>query len=202
MKIRFFLIFLFVLGITSCKNDSICLVGDHFVLSLIEKGDTAFLFNKLTSQKLFYLLDKDATALSSNKTISSSIKNSNKIVMSVGLFDIIPCFDFSSKSILVNKDLLKNKLELFDYYIYHSFSLINEINKNNQVYIFQQINPLVDSFSNLEVFTDALDSLNTILFTYSKENNFEFVTLDNYSFYLNDDFSFSSSYSKFINDKL
>ena len=60
---------IFTLFLIGCSNKTELLVGDNYILQSLE-GNKDFIFNQMTSKELYYLLDKDAINLQSNKPIS------------------------------------------------------------------------------------------------------------------------------------
>lgn len=203
-KINLLIVFFLMFGFIGCKNESILLIGDHYILSLLEeKGDTSFVFNKLTSQKLYYLLDKDASSVITNKKIIQSIKNSNKIILSLGIYDIVSLFDFQNEKITININQKNKKIELLDYYIYHSFSLIKDIiNKKAEVYVLSQFNPLVNSNINIKDFEKVIEEVNLVLSNYSRTFDYSFVELVNTKEYLENSFILKEEYKNIIYDQV
>lgn len=203
-KINLLIVFFLMFGFIGCKNESILLIGDHYILSLLEeKGDTSFVFNKLTSQKLYYLLDKDASSVITNKKIIPSIKNSNKIILSLGIYDIVSLFDFQNEKNTININQKNKKIELLDYYIYHSFSLIKDnINKKTNVYVLSQFNPLVNSNINIKDFENVIEEVNVVLSNYSRTFDYSFVELVNTKEYLENSFILKEEYKNNIYDKV
>lgn len=205
MNSRILLIVMILLSLVGCKNDRTIFLGDAYLLNnLIDcNSNSDFVFSKMTSQNFYYYLDKDALSLESNKRVSSLIKRANKIVLSFGIYDLIPLFDFSKKEITYNKDQIENKLELMDYYIYSSFQILNElVDTRDKVYILKQYNPLVYNFDNLYEFEGYIDRVNDILFEYSSKNEFSFIEIDTYDQYLLDDFILDVSINEEIRKKI
>ena len=202
MKTKIILIIVLLLSLSSCNTNKMLVIGDNYVLSLIDNCSSSFMFNKLTSQKLYYLLDKNASSLIDSSNINDELKKSKKVILSIGIFDIFPCFDFSNEEITINNNQINNKLELLDYYIYHSFSLIDErISKKTTVYVLEQINPLINDFTNINVFEEYIYKVNTILLSYCNDYGFIFVNLDECESYLIDDFVLTTNYKDILNDK-
>ncbi len=205
MNSRILLIVMILLSLVGCKNDRTILLGDAYLLNnLIDcNSNSDFVFSKMTSQNFYYYLDKDALSLESNKRVSSLIKRANKIVLSFGIYDLIPLFDFSKKEITYNKDQIENKLELMDYYIYSSFQILNDlIDTRDKVYILKQYNPLVYNFDNLYEFEGYIVRVNDILFEYASKNEFSFIEIDTYDQYLLDDFILDVSINEEIRKKI
>ena len=205
MNSRIFLIVMILLSLVGCKNDRTIFLGDAYLLNnLIDcNSNSDFVFSKMTSQNFYYYLDKDALSLESNKRVSSLIKRANKIVLSFGIYDLIPLFDFSKKEITYNKDQIENKLELMDYYVYSSFQILNElVDTRDKVYILKQYNPLVYNFDNLYEFEGYIVRVNDILFEYASKNEFSFIEIDTYDQYLLDDFILDVSINEEIRKKI
>ena len=132
MKTKLLLILMLLISFLGCsKKNELVLIGDSFVLSNLDEGESSFVINKMTSQNLYYFLDKNAVSTTYDIDIESLLKNSNKIIFSFGIYDILPYFDFSKDNNSYNKTLLDNKIELFDYYSFRIFELLNEYNKVN-----------------------------------------------------------------------
>lgn len=204
MKIKLFLIFFLLLSFIGCKSHSITLIGDSFLLNNIEKSYTnsEFLFSKTTSKNIYYCLDKNAVSIENKYKINELIKKSSKLVISYGIFDILPLFDFSNKQISFEEEQVKEKMEIIDYYIYQSFQIVNELIDSKKVYIIKQYNPLTNDFSNINELEKCLNQLNDILLEYSRLYNFNFIEIDGYKDLLLDDFILDSSIGDEINKKM
>jgi hypothetical protein len=188
---------------SSCKNTiQVSLLGDSFIFSqsCINRFNSSFVFNRTTSKKIYYLLDKKAVSIDENCSIISLIKKSKKILVSYGVYDVINMFDFSD-SRNININVIENKLELFDYYSCHIFEILEE-EALGEIYIIEQINPFINENKDNEQFNDCLNIVNQILKEYSSVCNFNFIELNNYKEYLVDDFVLSESYLNTIYDKL
>ena len=75
MKIKtIFLISLFLIGTISCTNKKNISLGDYYILGDLTDNN-GFLFNKMTSEKLFKLLDNDARNLSNKDSAIYLAKN-------------------------------------------------------------------------------------------------------------------------------
>lgn len=194
-KLFFCLIFFFV----SCTNN--LYIGDSYVLKeLIKETSTSFIFNKMTSRDLYYLLDKNGKNIDENKYVIDCIKESKDLFLSIGIFDIIHCFDFSTSPSRYDTEILKKKLEMVDYYLENSFELIKEKKKDNRVYIIEQFNPLIN---NRDLgFNNYITRLNEILVEKSNQYNFFYLSSKGVEKYLLDDFVLQEGYQNFYLDQI
>ena len=202
MKIKLLLVLTFLFSCLGCSREKeLVLIGDSFVLSNLDGGESSFVINKMTSQNLYYFLDKNAVSMTNDIDINSLIKKSNKIIFSFGIYDIIPYFDFTKDVDSYNKTLLDNKIELFDYYSYRIFEFLNEHNKTNKFYFVKQVDPLIGNSNKKEV-NYYLEKVNNILYKYSLNYSMNFIDIGNVSSYLIDDFVFDKQIKNIIYDLL
>lgn len=204
MKSRFFVLFLFLSSFTGCYSPKLALIGDAYILKVLgeENSSSDFVFSKTSSQNIYYCLDKNAISLSNNKSINSIIKKSNTLVLSFGIYDIIPYFDFSRTQIVYQETQIERKLEIMDYYIYQSFELINDLIESKNVYVLKQYNPLIGNFDNKESFDRYIDEVNNLLIKHSNTFNYSFIQVENFNDYLIDDFVINQSIKKEIEMKI
>lgn len=205
MKSRIILIFLFVISLTGCKNNRVALIGDAYILNNLidEKNDSNFVVSKMTSKNFYYYLDNDAISLENKKNISSVLKKRSKVILSFGIYDLIPLFDFSNKEIIYQKEQVENKIELIDYYVYSSFQLLDDIlDSKTKVYVIKQYNPLMYNFDNIQDFISYIEKVNDILLSNSSKHSFSFVEIENYEKYLLDDFILDYSINGEINKNM
>lgn len=182
----------------SCSNKKTLLIGENYVLNHLENDDNAFLFNKITFQKLDSLLENNAISLSSKKSIVDSIKKANNIILSCGIYDVILLFDFSSSKLKYNEERIDQKLELIDYYIYNSFQIIDENINGKEVFVLEQVNPLITNFINIEKFEETIQKVNALLSSYSYDFGFNFIDLENEKIYVSEDFNLSETSKEYL----
>lgn len=188
----------------SCSSDYNIFLGDYFVFN----GETnkienhEFLLNKCTYEKLYQILDKDACSFESKKSIISLMKKSNKIIVSCGINDLLPLFVFNNEVIEYSESKIIKRLELLDYYVYQTFSLIEEYSKNNEVYVLKQFNPLVSEFTNINILEKYIYETNQIIKEKVELFDFNFVELESIEKYLLDDFILSSEGALLIRNSI
>lgn len=191
--IKILICFLLFFGYSCSSSNNICL-GDYFIFngeSNINENHN-FLFNKCTYEKLYQILDKDACSIESKKPISSLMRKSDKIIVSCGINDLLPLFVFNDEVIEYSESKINKRLELLDYYVYQTFSLIEEYSKNSEVFIFKQFNPLVSGFTNIDILEKYIYETNQIIEEKAGLFGFKFVELVSIEEYLLDDFVLSS----------
>ena len=186
---------IFMLFLIGCSNKTELLVGDNYILQSLE-GNKDFIFNQMTSKELYYLLDKDAINLQSNKPISKYVKKTNELILSLGVYDICSSFTFDGKKVSFNEEQLDRQIELFDYYIEQAFSLI----ENSNVYVLEQFNPFIDN--EYIVFDSYINKINDILSSKADNYSFYYVELPEIRKYLVDDFVLLSESASYINSRI
>ena len=186
---------IFTLFLIGCSNKTELLVGDNYILQSLE-GNKDFIFNQMTSKELYYLLDKDAINLQSNKPISKYVKKTNGLILSLGVYDICSSFTFDGKKVSFNEEQLDRQIELFDYYIEQAFSLI----ENSNVYVLEQFNPFIDN--EYIVFDSYINKINDILSSKADNYSFYYVELPEIRKYLVDDFVLLSESASYINSRI
>ena len=200
MKLKLLFIFALLYSIVGCRNNYVALIGHDYILNCFIDGNTNsdFLTSKMYTRNLYYYLDKNASSISANTNINEVIRKSDKVILSFGIYDLVPLFDFSKNEIKYNEELISQKLELIDYYVYNSFSIINELINSKRVFVIKQYNPLISEFINKNSFEDYIKQLNDILIYYCNVYEFNFLELNDFNSYLIDDFVLKESIKKII----
>lgn len=196
--LKFALLLILLLSNFGCASKKTLLIGDYYVLSKID-GNINYTFNKMTTQKLYYMLENNAADLNNKEKINKSIRKSKDIILSFGIYDLIVMFDFSQSDVQLSESKIEQKFQLMDYYLYNSFSLIKESKKTNSVYVLQQINPLIRKCEELDIY---ISRLNHMLLDFSNKFEFIFVQLSELSSYLIDDFLLSENSACYINQSI
>ena len=90
---KIILIILLSFSLLSCKTSSITsFIGNEFISKeIISLCNTDFLFKKIESKSLLKIIEENMENNDSNTKISKIISNSNRIILSIGLFDLLKC---------------------------------------------------------------------------------------------------------------
>ena len=181
---KILLVVLFLLSISSCvKNEKILFMGDFssFTISYISDQkiiDPSFTYEKMNSNDLYKIVNKDASYVQGDSVykVSSKVKTSSIVVLSIGIYDFIPCLNISIENNLfeVDNEQVEKKKEIFEYNLEHILEEIHLINSKIKIFL---ISPI--SFFDFEIPEQKLFSsfLFDLYLTTINIDEFEYVEI-------------------------
>ncbi len=179
---KIILIILLSFSLLSCKTSSITsFIGNEFISKeIISLCNTDFLFKKIESKSLLKIIEEDMENNDSNTKISKIISNSNRIILSIGLFDLLKC-------VYLEEDKLKFEfklsiLELFELNLFNIVEQIYEYNPKVKLTLVSLYNPYINSYDNFYLSLNiGVEKFNQIIKSFALENNISYYDIYKYS---------------------
>lgn len=184
--IKFLLLISFLLiGCSSPKVTSFIGAINNDVFSLFDDVDYTFSFNKMESKELLKILDEDYYSHNKDINVSKLIKNSNKVFLSCGLYDL-----YKNVSLIDGNLTLKNDTTLVEVYEMNLVEIINTIfqyNDNLELYLFSLYNPYYDKESSFyNSITSLVETFNKTISDVCEQNNLTYIDVSFLAEYLID----------------
>ena len=206
MKRKLLMLIVFLFSFSSCSSKKINLLLGYPLDVPCSLLFTSFSYENMNISSLYELICKDGELLNTKKKISSYIKNSNKIILNIGLYDILSFVKIIDGKVSYSSSLIQKKIELYSYYFYKTIDLIYEINKKVDLLVLGIYNPLVieESAKINEIISLINNDEQEILSSYP----FKYYVNESLSSYLESSFSLNeegkkiyiSSIDSFINE--
>ena len=206
MKRKLLMLIVFLFSFSSCSSKKINLLLGYPLDVPCSLLFTSFSYENMNISSLYELICKDGELLNTKKKISSYIKNSNKIILNIGLYDILSFVKIIDGKVSYSSSLIQKKIELYSYYFYKTIDLIYEINKKVDLLVLGIYNPLVieESAKMNEIISLINNDEQEILSSYP----FKYYVNESLSSYLESSFSLNgegkkiyiSSIDSFINE--
>lgn len=179
---KIILIILLSFSLLSCKTSSITsFIGNEFISKeIISLCNTDFLFKKIESKSLLKIIEENMENNDSNTKISKIISNSNRIILSIGLFDLLKC-------VYLEEDKLKFEfklsiLELFELNLFNIVEQIYEYNPEAKLTLVSLYNPYINSHDNFYLSLNiGVEKFNQIIKSFALENNISYYDIYKYS---------------------
>lgn len=156
-KLISYLLIVFCLLLNSCSNkNNVSIFGDlssSLVVSIDYKYiNYCFSYDRMTSNDLYKIVNKNAKSNDGKKEyiLSEVVKKSQKIIISVGLYDFFPLINFENfgESYKENDTQIERQKEILIYNLTHTLEEIHLINKKVKIYL---LSPYFFSINNNEV---------------------------------------------------
>ena len=206
MKRKLLMLIVFLFSFSSCSSKKINLLLGYPLDVPCSLLFTSFSYENMNIASLYELICKDGELLNTKKKISSYIKNSHKIILNIGLYDILSFVKIIDGKVSYSSSLIQKKIELYSYYFYKTIDLIYEINKKVDLLVLGIYNPLVieESAKINEIISSINNDEQEILSSYP----FKYYVNESLSSYLESSFSLNeegkkiyiSSIDSFINE--
>ena len=206
MKRKLLMLIVFLFSFSSCSSKKINLLLGYPLDVPCSLLFTSFSYENMNISSLYELICKDGELLNTKKKISSYIKNSQKIILNIGLYDILSFVKIIDGKVSYSSSLIQKKIELYSYYFYKTIDLIYEINKKVDLLVLGIYNPLVieESAKMNEIISLINNDEQEILSSYP----FKYYVNESLSSYLESSFSLNeegkkiyiSSIDSFINE--
>ena len=200
------MLIVFLFSFSSCSSKKINLLLGYPLDVPCSLLFTSFSYENMNISSLYELICKDGELLNTKKKISSYIKNSQKIILNIGLYDILSFVKIIDGKVSYSSSLIQKKIELYSYYFYKTIDLIYEINKKVDLLVLGIYNPLVieENAKMNEIISLINNDEQEILSSYP----FKYYVNESLSSYLESSFSLNeegkkiyiSSIDSFINE--
>ena len=160
------------LSLFSCSNNKkIIFLGEKFlsfnddILELLNQElemivDSQFSSSSFTMKNLYSNLEKDALNIVTSKSLISTLKHADEVLLNVGNYELLRFIDIDSNQFIYNEEIIKTNLEMFDYYLHNALDLM--INYVDDIYVIPLFNCLV-----LEEQNEFL--LNELIYRYNEK---------------------------------
>lgn len=167
------------LFLCSCsRRESVDFIGNsigNFDLSET-KCNRDFALSKVDSKTLLHLIESDGYAYDSQKKVGKTIKNSRKIFLSVGMYDLLKNVGLESGNLVFNYH--SSTLELFEMNLVHIIDAIRSYNESVSVFVLSLYHPYEKSSRNFyDNFTLGLDLFNRCIEEVCEENRCRYVDI-------------------------
>lgn len=146
---KIFLVLAMVLCLTSCSDNKIVAVIGDFNKSIIncikkqKEIDSTLTYEKMNSNDLYKIINQDASYIqnSSGFRISEKVKTFDVVILSIGIYDFIPCLKIDEKSNLfeINEEEVKKQKEIFEYNLEHILEELHLMNSKIKIYLISPV---------------------------------------------------------------
>ena len=179
---KIILIIFFSISLLSCSyNKMTSFIGNEFISNeILSSYNTDFSFKKIESKSLLKIIEEDMTNQSNNVSIRNIIAKSNKIILSIGLFDLLKCVYLEEDKLKFNFKL--SILELFELNLFNIVEQIYEYNPNVKLTLVSLYNPYLNSRDNFYLsFNIGVEKFNQVIKSFSLDNNISYYDINRYS---------------------
>ncbi|MGN1295386.1 MAG: hypothetical protein ACI4U5_03165 [Bacilli bacterium] len=206
MKRKILILVAMLFSFSSCSSKKINMLLGYPLDVNCSSLFTSFSYEKMNIASLYELICKDGELLNTKKKISSYIKNSQKIVLNIGLYDVLSFVKIIDGKVDYLSSTLEEKMELYSYYFFKTIDLIYEINKKVDLLVLGIYNPLLieESAKLDEIISSINNDEQEILSSYPFKYyvNYKLSSYLDSSFTLNEEGKkiYISSIDSFINE--
>lgn len=179
---KIILIIFFSISLLSCSYNKITsFIGNEFISNeILSSYNTDFSFKKIESKSLLKIIDEDMINQSSNVSIRNVIAKSNKIILSIGLFDLLKCVYLEEDKLKFNFKL--SILELFELNLFNIVEQIYEYNPKVKLTLVSLYNPYLNSRDSFYLsFNIGVEKFNQVIKSFSLDNNISYYDINKYS---------------------
>ena len=181
MKKIILIIFFSILLLSCSYNKITSFIGNEFISNeILSSFNTDFYFKKLESKSLLKIIDEDMTNQNSKLSIRNIIAKSNKIILSIGLFDLLKCVYLEEDKLKFNFKL--SILELFELNLFNIVEQIYEYNPKVKLTLVSLYNPYLNSRDSFYLsFNIGVEKFNQVIKSFSLDNNISYYDINRYS---------------------
>ena len=179
---KIIIIIFFSISLLSCSYNKITsFIGNEFISNeILSSYNTDFYFKKLESKSLLKIIDEDMTNQNSKLSIRNIIAKSNKIILSIGLFDLLKCVYLEEDKLKFNFKL--SILELFELNLFNIVEQIYEYNPKVKLTLVSLYNPYLNSRDSFYLsFNIGVEKFNQVIKSFSLDNNISYYDINRYS---------------------
>ncbi|MCH5171424.1 MAG: hypothetical protein J1F31_01125 [Erysipelotrichales bacterium] len=193
MKAR--LIFCFLLApllitsLSSCNHNSYLVTlgnfSDELVLKISEglnrKCISYFARPKMQSGEVFKIVDSNASYYLDGKQYPffSIAEKADFFIINVGMQDFLPSMtiDVNNNILDYDYDLIEKQLEIFQYHIYHTIEVINDINSKAEIVLLSAYNDYLFEKPEQILFNSIVKQVNNELMEMTELKNVKYLSL-------------------------
>lgn len=181
MKKIILTIFFSILLLSCSYNKITSFIGNEFISNeILSSYNTDFSFKKIESKSLLKIIDEDMINQSNNVSIRNIIAKSNKIILSIGLFDLLKCVYLEEDKLKFNFKL--SILELFELNLFNIVEQIYEYNPKVKLTLVSLYNPYLNSRDSFYLsFNIGVEKFNQVIKSFSLDNNISYYDINRYS---------------------
>ena len=110
MKRKLLMLIVFLFSFSSCSSKKINLLLGYPLDVPCSLLFTSFSYENMNIASLYELICKDGELLNTKKKISSYIKNSHKIILNIGLYDILSFVKIIDGKVSYSSSLIQKKI--------------------------------------------------------------------------------------------
>ena len=186
------------LSLFSCSNNKkIIFLGEKFlsfnddILELLNQElemivDSQFSSSSFTMKNLYSNLEKDALNIVTSKSLISTLKHADEVLLNVGNYELLRFIDIDSNQFIYNEEIIKTNLEMFDYYLHNALDLMT--NYVDDIYVIPLFNCLVLEEQNEFLLNELIYRYNEKILQNCDEFNVKYIEINNLSKFLYKDY--------------
>lgn len=179
---KIIIIIFFSISLLSCSYNKITsFIGNEFISNeMLSAYNTDFYFKKIESKSLLKIIEEDMTNQSSKLSIRNIIRKSDRIILSIGLFDLLKCVYLEEDKLKFNFKL--SILELFELNLFNIVEQIYEYNPKVKLTLVSLYNPYINSRDSFYLsFNIGVEKFNQVIKSFSLDNNISYYDINRYS---------------------
>ena len=188
---------LLLIGCSASNTTSFIGVVNNENFASFDDVDYTFSFSKLESKELLKIINENYYSHNRNVNVSKLIKNTDKLLLSCGLYDL-----FKNVSLIDGNLSLKNDTSLIEVFELNLFEIVNslfEYNSKISIYLFSLYNPYYEKESTFYNAVDSLvDAFNSVIQNVCLQNELKYVDISFLDDYLISFNSFSNQGEKLL----
>lgn len=186
------------LSLFSCSNNKkIIFLGEKFlsfnddILELLNQElemivDSQFSSSSFTMKNLYSNLEKDALNIVTSKSLISTLKHADEVLLNVGNYELLRFIDIDSNQFIYNEEIIKTNLEMFDYYLHNALDLMT--NYVDDIYVIPLFNCLVLEEQNEFLLNELIYRYNEKILQNCDEFNVKYIEINNLSKFVYKDY--------------
>lgn len=176
------------LSLFSCSNNKkIIFLGEKFlsfnddILELLNQElemivDSQFSSSSFTMKNLYSNLEKDALNIVTSKSLISTLKHADEVLLNVGNYELLRFIDIESNHFIYNEEIIKTNLEMFDYYLHNALDLMT--NYVDDIYVIPLFNCLVLEEQNEFLLNELIYRYNEKILQNCDEFNVKYIEIN------------------------
>ena len=176
------------LSLFSCSNNKkIIFLGEKFlsfnddILELLNQElemivDSQFSSSSFTMKNLYSNLEKDALNIVTSKSLISTLKHADEVLLNVGNYELLRFIDIDSNQFIYNEEIIKTNLEMFDYYLHNALDLMT--NYVDDIYVIPLFNCLVLEEQNEFLLNELIYRYNEKILQNCDEFNVKYIEIN------------------------
>ena len=127
-------------------------------------------------KNLYSNLEKDALNIVTSKSLISTLKHADEVLLNVGNYELLRFIDIDSNQFIYNEEIIKTNLEMFDYYLHNALDLMT--NYVDDIYVIPLFNCLVLEEQNEFLLNELIYRYNEKILQNCDEFNVKYIEIN------------------------